>query len=97
MRDEPFSMNAWKIDEQDRKQLIQTTRHLLTEVQALSSRLAAVNEIALAINRSLNLEEILRIVGKQAKWLLDFKHCSVCLVENNCCRPITLFGSPNCV
>ncbi|MGB5959045.1 MAG: adenylate/guanylate cyclase domain-containing protein [Coleofasciculaceae cyanobacterium] len=87
-------MNQRRIDEQDREQLIQTTRNLLTEVQALSSRIAAVNEISTAINRSLNLDDILRIVGKQAKWLLDFKHCSVCLVEGNCCRPITLFGSP---
>lgn len=87
-------MNDGRIDQQDREQLIQTTRKLLTEVQALSSRIAAVNEISTAINRSLNLDEILRIVGKQAKWLLDFKHCSVCLIEGNCCRPITLFGSP---
>lgn len=92
MNNEPFSMNERRIDEQDREQLIQTTRHLLTEVQALSSRIAAVNEISTAINRSLNLDEILRIVGKQAKWLLDFKHCSVCLIEDNCCRSITLFG-----
>lgn len=87
-------MSDRRIDKQDREQLIQTTRNLLTEVQALSSRIAAVNEISTAINRSLNLDDILRIVGKQAKWLLDFKHCSVCLIEGNCCRPITLFGSP---
>jgi class 3 adenylate cyclase len=94
MKDYPFSTNDRKIDAPDREQLIQTTRHLLTEVQALSSRIAAVNEIATAINRSLNLDEILRLVGKQAKWLLDFKHCSVCLSDDNSCRLITLFGSP---
>jgi GAF domain-containing protein len=88
-------MNNRRIDAQDREQLLQTTRRLLTEVQALSSRIAAVNEIANAINRSLNLDEILRVVGKQAKWLMDFKHCSVCLKnQDGSYRLLTLFGSP---
>ncbi len=91
----PFSMNARRLEAQDREQLLQTTRHLLTEVQALSTRIAAVNEIANAINQSLNLDEILRVVGKQAKWLLDFKHCSVCLQNpDGSCRLVTLFGPP---
>ncbi|MFB8792309.1 MAG: adenylate/guanylate cyclase domain-containing protein [Potamolinea sp.] len=93
MNSELLSNNGSKLENQDREQLIQTNRQLLTEVQALSSRIAAVNEIAIAINRSLNLDEILRIVGKQAKWLLDFKHCSVCLYKDDgSCRLITLFG-----
>lgn len=92
---DPVSRNGRRSEAQDREQLIQTTRRLLTEVQALSSRIAAVNEIANAINRSLNLDEILRIVGKQAKWLLDFKHCSVCLLNSDhSYRLVTLFGPP---
>jgi class 3 adenylate cyclase len=88
-----FSLNSKSLEDQDREQLIKTTRHLITEVQALSVRIAAVNEIANAINRSLNLNEILRIVGKQAKWLLDFKHCSVCLQNyDSSYRLIKLFG-----
>lgn len=90
----PFSANGSRIESQDREQLLETTRHLLTQVQALSSRIAAVNEIANAINRSLNLDEIWRVVGKQAKWLLDFKHCSVCLQNyDGSYRLVTLFGS----
>ncbi len=89
----PSSLNSRRLEAQDREELLQTTRKLLTEVQALSSRIAAVNEIANAINRSLNLEEILRIVGKQAKWLLDFKHCSVCLQNHDeSYQIVTLFG-----
>ena len=89
----PFSVSGRRLEAQDREQLLQTTRRLLTEVQALSVRIAAVNEIANAINRSLNLDEILRVVGKQAKWLLDFKHCSVCLKsDDDSYRLITLFG-----
>ena len=57
--------------------LLDTTRRLLADMQALSSRIAAVQEIAVAMNRTLDLEEILDIVGRQAKWLLDFDHCSV--------------------
>ena len=92
---DPVSRNGRRSEAQDREQLIQTTRRLLTEVQALSSCIAAVNEIANAINRSLNLDEILRIVGKQAKWLLDFKHCSVCLQNSDhSYRLVTLFGPP---
>ncbi len=89
----PFSVNGRRIESQDREQLLQTTQHLLTEVQALSVRIAAVNEIANAINRSLNIDEILRVVGKQAKWLLDFKHCSVCLRNYDASyHLITVFG-----
>jgi transcriptional regulator with GAF, ATPase, and Fis domain len=87
-------MNGRRIEAQDREELIQTTRSLLTEVQALSTRISALNEIAIAINRSLNLDEILRVVGKKAKWLLDFEHCSVCLQNNDgSYRLLTLFGT----
>lgn len=65
----------------DRETLISTTRRILAEAQALSVRIAAVNEIATAINRSLDLDEILRVISKQAKWLLDFEHLSVCLLK----------------
>lgn len=89
----PFSISGRKLETQDREHLLQITRQLLTEVQALSSRIAAVNEIANAINRCLTLEEILQIVGKKAKWLLDFKHCSICLQNyDGSTRLVTLFG-----
>jgi K+-sensing histidine kinase KdpD len=73
-----------------------TTRRLLAEMQALSSRIAAVQEIATAINQSLELDEILDIVGRQAKWLLDFDHCSVCLTEEKSehVKLVSLFGPP---
>ncbi|HEY9652575.1 MAG TPA: adenylate cyclase, partial [Coleofasciculaceae cyanobacterium] len=95
MNSYPFSGSSREINVEDRQHLLETTRQLLTEVQALSSRIAAVNEIANAINRSLSLDEILRVVGKQAKWLLDFKHCSVCLQNpDGSYRLVTLFGPP---
>lgn len=69
------------LDTQDSERLLTTTRNLLAELQGLSSRIAAVQEIATAINRSLDLDDMLQVVGRQAKWLLDFDHCSVCLNE----------------
>jgi len=87
-------MNGNGLEKQEREPLLLIARRLLAETQALSTRIAAVNEIATAINRSLNLDEILRVVGKQAKWLLDFEHCSVYICHSNSCRLVTLFGSP---
>lgn len=91
----PLSLSSHQLEAQDHKQLLLTARRLLAESQALSSRIAAVNEIAAAINHSLNLDEILRVVGKQAKWLLDFEHCSICLHSNDgSWRIVTVFGTP---
>ena len=91
----PFSISGERLEGQEREKLLETTQRLLSQAQALSSRIAAVNEIANALNHCLNLDEILQVVGKQAKWLLDFKHCSVCLVSyDGSCRLVTLFGPP---
>ncbi|MBW4633495.1 MAG: adenylate cyclase [Iphinoe sp. HA4291-MV1] len=88
----PASISS-RLEQQDYQQLLLLSRRLLAEAQALSSRIAAVNEIAIAINRSLKLDEILRVVGKQAKWLLDFEHCSVCLFNaKDSWHIVTLFG-----
>ncbi len=89
------NLSNQNLDEQDRESLIETTRRLLAEMQAISSRIAAVQEIATAINRSLDLDSILDIVGHQAKWLLDFNHCSVYLKLSEVSDEfLTLFGPP---
>src|SRR4051812_4400998 len=86
-----------RLEDQGRDQLLQTVRRLLAEADALSSRIAAVNEIGIAINRTLNLNDIQSVIAKQAKWLLDFEHCSVCLSEasgekDDAWHTNTLFG-----
>ena len=86
-----------RLEDQDRDQLLQTVRRLLAEADALSSRIAAVNEIGIAINRTLNLNDIQSVIANQAKWLLDFEHCSVCLCEaagekDDAWHTNTLFG-----
>ncbi len=86
-------LGARKLDQLDREELLATTRHLLAEAQALSSRIAALNEISVAINRTFDLEEILQVVARQSKWLLDYEHFSACLHQpDNTWRVITLFG-----
>lgn len=86
-------LNRKELEKLDQAELLLTARSLLAETQALSVRIAAVNEIATAINRSLSLDEILRVVGKQAKWLLDFGHLSVYLIKNNSGRFVKLAGA----
>lgn len=71
---------------------------LSIQLQALSSRINAVNEIAAALNHSLKLDDILTVVKQQAKWLLDFQHCSIRLCgEHHTPQTILLFdvtGAP---
>lgn len=93
MSSSPESLTGKQLDSLDRDKLLLTARGLLAEAQALSVRIAAVNEIATAINRSLNLDEILRVIGKQAKWLLDFEHLSVFLNNNDSGNFIKLSGA----
>lgn len=65
------------------------TKTLSIQLQALSSRINAVNEIAAALNHSLKLDDILKVVKRQAKWLLDFQHCSIRLC-GECTPPQTI-------
>jgi adenylate cyclase len=89
----PTSTESSRLEEQNSRQLLLLSRRLISEAQAFSSRIASVNEIAIAINQTLKVDEILRVVGKQAKWLLDFEHCSVCLRDKETWRVEILFGS----
>lgn len=57
-------------------------QRLLVTTQVLASRIQAINEIATQINHTHDLEQILKVVGKQARWLLDFDHCSICVRQS---------------
>lgn len=84
-----------KLEDQSREELLNTVRHVLVEAEALSSRIVAVNEIGIAINRTFDIEEILNVVATQAKWLLDFQHCSVVMRDANANWSVkTVFGNP---
>ncbi|MEQ8674565.1 MAG: ATP-binding protein [Aggregatilineales bacterium] len=87
-----MTLRSSKLEDMDREQLLTTVRSLLAEASALSSRIAAVNEIGVAINKTLNLYEITQVMARQAKWLMDFDHCSVCLKEADDLQLMILFG-----
>lgn len=71
-----------KLDDLSREELLAATRRLLAEADSLATRISAVNEIGVAANSTLSLEEIEQVVARQAKWLLDFAHCSILLRKN---------------
>ncbi len=52
-------------------------RSLLAETQAVSARLAALHEVAAAMQSSLNTSTVLRTLAREARWVLDFQFCSV--------------------
>lgn len=62
------------------------------EAQAFSSRVSVLQEVATAINSCLTLPEILQIVSQQAKWLLDFDHCSLSLYEKQAVQHLTVYN-----
>jgi PAS domain S-box-containing protein len=68
----------------------QQVRRLLAEAQALSARLAALNEIATAIQVTLDTTNVFQTLANQARWLIDFQHCSVAIVEEPQYQVLTL-------
>jgi signal transduction histidine kinase len=72
-------------------------REALRHMQALSSRIAIINEVTELVNRNLKSDQILKVVRQYAKWLLDYDHLSVCLRDENGAWTIqTLYGvQPN--
>ena len=72
-----------KLEEQSREELLNTVRHVMVEAEALSSRIVAVSEIGIAINSTLDIDRIFKVVANQAKWLLDFEHCSICVKDED--------------
>src|SRR5262245_9092568 len=59
------------------EQLTDTVRALLAEAQALSTRLAALNEVAVAMQRSTDTGAMLQVMASQARWVLDFQLCAI--------------------
>lgn len=55
----------------------------LAEAQALSSRLAALNETTALLIASKTQHELLRTLAQQARWVLDFQHCSLALCDGD--------------
>ncbi|HEU4327935.1 MAG TPA: PAS domain-containing sensor histidine kinase [Roseiflexaceae bacterium] len=55
----------------------------LAEAQALSARLAALNETTALLIASKTQDELLRTLAQQARWVLDFQHCTLALCDGD--------------
>ncbi|HRW07599.1 MAG TPA: GAF domain-containing sensor histidine kinase [Caldilineaceae bacterium] len=53
------------------------------QLQALSSRLNALNEIAATLNQSLAMDPVLNVLRTQVKWLFDFHYSCITLIEKD--------------
>lgn len=62
-------------------ELVWQVRSLLAEAQALSARLAALNEVTVAMQADLEIEEVLQTFAREARWVLDFQICSIALIN----------------
>lgn len=82
------------LDTLDPAALVTQVRSLLAEAQALSARLAALNEVAVAMQADLDLNAILQALTRQARWVLDFQHCSIALVDGTTYHVQVLLGEP---
>jgi signal transduction histidine kinase len=80
------------LEGQEALPLADTAMRMLAQSQAYANRLAALNEIALAMHRPLDQNDMLQVVGAQANRLLAFDHASVCLWADNAWRVTTLVG-----
>jgi PAS domain S-box-containing protein len=58
-----------------------TVRALLAEAQALSVRLAALNEVSVAMQRSTSRDKVLQVMADQARWVLDFQLCTIVMED----------------
>jgi two-component system, NtrC family, sensor histidine kinase KinB len=74
--------------------LVVQVRTLLAEAQALSTRLAALNEVAAVMQSRLDADSVLQALARHARWLIDFQVCSVALREEEGYRVRLLRGGP---
>ena len=80
------SLRAGSVDYEGRRSIIATLRDITRErqmeleVKAHAARLAVLNEIANAVNRSLRIGDILRVAGEEARRLMPFDRLTVALV-----------------
>ncbi|MFQ5854199.1 MAG: GAF domain-containing protein [Anaerolineae bacterium] len=61
------------------QELPQRDQQLLRETQALTARLAVVNEVSQAVTAALDIDAILEVVVEQTKWVLDYDRCRIAL------------------
>jgi GAF domain-containing protein len=75
------------------EQPARNVRLLLAEAQALSTRLATLNEVAAAMQGKLDPTALLHTMALQARWVLDFQYCSVVVADRSGWR-VQILASP---
>lgn len=65
------------LQSQSYEELISTIRHMLQESERQSNRMMTMTNISAEMTRAIDFDSILAIVRRDAKWLIDFEHCSV--------------------
>ena len=61
--------------------LIQTIKEILQESEDLSKRMMTIVNIGIDMSRALDLNDILDVVTKNAKWVIDFDYCGVLMMN----------------
>jgi len=61
--------------------LIQTIKKILQESEDLSKRMMTIVNIGIDMSRALDLDEILDVVVKNARWVIDFEYCGVLMTN----------------
>lgn len=70
-------------EQQPSHHLLAQVDKLLNETQVLSARLDAINDVAVAVNSSLNLDAIFKVIVEKARDALGFDYCAVGMVEDD--------------
>ncbi|MBE2269690.1 MAG: GAF domain-containing sensor histidine kinase [Anaerolinea sp.] len=76
---EPISVASGDLDYE---QLLARTRQQMFQIQALSARLARINDLTAAISSTFDLDIILHRVGEHVPNLITCAHCSLTLLED---------------
>lgn len=63
--------------------LAQQVRRLLAEAQALSTRLAVLNEVAVLVQGCSTVDDVLRVLAREARWMIDFQLCSLAICTDD--------------
>lgn len=76
----------------DYQELLERSRKQMFQIQALSARLAHINDLAAALNSLSDFESMLRVMGEYVQGLIAFDHCSAALWMGDAWRLWTLKG-----
>jgi signal transduction histidine kinase len=70
-----------QFDNRSDDDLIQTIREIRQESEELLQRMMSIINIGIDMSRALDFDEILDVVAKNAKWIIDFEYCSILIID----------------